>query len=113
MIPDEILLCIQIIGVVGLAPVLLGAVLLAAYLQLEVFGTKWTVMMILAGLIAWYAVPLAYLWTMSGPLFHELLSDYPVRLHLVTPGLVAYPLVFWLKYELEKRRTRDKGNSDE
>ncbi len=113
MIPDQILLWVYVFSALGAAAAGLGAVLLAVHLRMEVFGAKSTLVIILASLIAWYMVPFIYVWTMRNAYFHELISDYPVRMHQLALGFVLFPLALWLGQELEKRRTKDKGRNDE
>lgn len=104
MIPDEILLWIYLFSSFGGIAAGLGAMLLAVHLRMEVFGTKCTLLIILASLIALYTVPFICVWTMRNAYFHELLAEYPVGLHGIAALYVALPLVMWLGVELAKRQ---------
>ncbi len=112
MIPNEVLLWVLLLTLGGGAAGIVVAMVMTAYLRWEIPGGKFALLMIIWGLGLAYALPILYVWTIDSSYVHEWIAS-PVPFIGVALPIVVLALSLWLFPALEKRRTRDKGNSDE
>ncbi|MFO7836468.1 MAG: hypothetical protein R6V83_07430 [Candidatus Thorarchaeota archaeon] len=96
MLPAEILVVVSLTTMAATIVGFFVSQLIAGFIELEWFGSKWTAIVLLGTSVSIYALPSGYIWFYHNSYFDDLIADFPIIMHNAMLAAILLISSIWI-----------------